>query len=98
MPPGLEISLQFQDGRLSGQSGCNHYQAAVEEPRRGQLRVDPAMAVTQMACPDQKMAWEDRYLKRLRQVDRYDWHGDSLLLHWQERDQEGRLLFRRDHP
>jgi len=55
--------LQFDEGRLSGQAGCNHFSGPYSEVRPN-LRPGAIMS-TRMACPGQRMVDERRALRIL---------------------------------
>jgi heat shock protein HslJ len=63
-------SLQFRDGRLSGNSGCNRFSATYRQ--EGEQLVIGPVASTKMAClgPENAMeaAWFDM-ISRIRSID-----------------------------
>jgi heat shock protein HslJ len=80
LPEGRLINLTFNDkGAFSGTGGCNRIfgQYAVG-PANGQVSLQ-APAATRMACPD-SMAFEDRYLKTLPLVTRFERRDTQLIL------------------
>lgn len=97
-PPEPAITLVFEGERIAGSSGCNRYFAGVEAGEApGELAIGPARA-TRMACPDEQMALEDRYLKALGRVVRFGFAAGRLLLTWSERGSTGSLLFAPARP
>jgi heat shock protein HslJ/uncharacterized membrane protein len=71
--------LEFGEGRLSGQAGCNHFSGAYSEVRPN-LRPG-AIASTRMACPGQAMENEQRALRILSgPLSMAFPRGDILLL------------------
>lgn len=66
VPAEPEVTLSYEDGRLSGSSGCNRYTASAtaggELP--GALAVGP-VAGTRMACPEPTASIESRFLAQL---------------------------------
>jgi len=70
LPQGAEGSLRFEDGRVSGRSFCNSFNASATLSGEG-LRLGPA-AATRMACATDQMAAEGTLLGALAKVDRFD--------------------------
>jgi len=64
--PGVQASARFEDGRISGSSGCNRY-AAGYRLGAGRLEIELA-AGTMMACPDEVMAVESAFLAALARI------------------------------
>jgi heat shock protein HslJ len=76
---GDGYNLQFREGRVSGRVGCNEFSGTYRE-MRPRLRFGP-MAVTRMACPGPRMAFENRVLRILAGPVRMSFfEGDSLVL------------------
>jgi heat shock protein HslJ len=78
--PAEAYGLQFADGRLSGQAGCNRFSGAYAETP-ATLTPGPLMS-TRMACPEPRMTHERKMLRllgggavRLSYPD-----GDTMLL------------------
>jgi len=94
VPGDAGIDFTFGPGKVGGRSGCNNYVTDVKEPSPGRLKIGPLVGATQMACPKEQMKREQQFLKRLGQVTGYRWMGNTLALDWQEKDQQGSLLFR----
>ncbi len=79
LPESVEISLLFQDDRVSGTSGCNNYFAGVLAPNPGELAFN-GMGATRMACPEPMMDLERRYLSALAGASGYRFHAGRLVL------------------
>jgi len=79
LPEDVEISLLFQDDRVSGSSGCNNYFAGVLAPNPGELAFN-GMGATRMACPEPRMDLERRYLSALAGASGYRFHAGRLVL------------------
>lgn len=79
LPEGSEVSLVFDAAtrRVYGKSACNRYNGAFTLTGEG-LSFGPA-AGTMMACPQDLMAVEQTFLKRLELVDRFDLSPDGAL-------------------
>jgi heat shock protein HslJ len=75
----IEISMVFQDDRVSGSSGCNSYFAGVTAPKPGELDFN-GMGTTRMACPEPVMDLERRYLQALAGAKGYAFLGGRLAL------------------
>lgn len=93
-PPEPEITLVFEGDRIAGTSGCNRYFAGIEEDGdlSGQISVG-AIGSTRMACEDDVMALESRFLERLEAVSRYDFVAVKLALTWQTEESTDTMLF-----
>jgi heat shock protein HslJ len=73
------VTAHFEDGALSGRSGCNEYSTTYEVDGDS-LTIGPNVASTQMACPPPQTAVERAYLDRLPRVARYEIDGDTLTM------------------
>jgi heat shock protein HslJ len=76
-----ELTLSFEDGQVSGYSGCNQfggeYSANMEN---GSLEIGP-LTSTLMACMDDDlMAREGEYLGALQAAESYMQDGDILVI------------------
>ena len=77
--PAEDYGLQFADGRLSGQAGCNRFSGAYAEAG-GALTPGPIMS-TRMACPEPRMTHERKLLRLLGAAVRMSYpDGDTLLM------------------
>jgi heat shock protein HslJ len=77
--PAETYGLQFADGRLSGQAGCNRFSGAYAEGR-GTLTPGPIMS-TRMACPEPRMTHERKMLRLLGGAVRISYpDGDTMLM------------------
>ena len=74
-----EITISFDDGKVTGSGGCNRYFAAVAGDTPGEL-VFSGMGTTRMACPETTMGLERHYLKTLSRASRYSFLGGRLVL------------------
>ena len=75
----VDISLVFEDQRVSGNSGCNNYFGAVTETDPGQIGFS-GMGTTRMACAEPVMDLERRYLKTMAGATRYAFVAGRLVL------------------
>jgi heat shock protein HslJ len=87
-----ELTLNFEDGQVSGYSGCNQfggeYSANMES---GSLEIGP-LTSTLMACmDDDMMAREGEYLSALQTAESYALEGDRLSI----QTADGNLRFQR---
>ncbi|MBN4665515.1 META and DUF4377 domain-containing protein [Pandoraea nosoerga] len=80
LPEGRSINLTFNDkDAFSGTGGCNRIFGQYKiGPGKGQVTLQ-APAATRMACPD-SMAFEDRYLRTLPRVTRFERRDTQLML------------------
>jgi len=89
-----EITLIFDGEHISGGSACNRYFAGVKEGNElpGDLHISD-VGGTRMACPEEVMALESRYLEALGKVTRYSFMAGKLALTWRNNGATGTLLF-----
>ena len=88
------VTLSFDGERLSGKSGCNGYFAAVTE---GEIPGDLTIGMvggTRMACAEEAMALETRYLEALGNVINYGFLNGKLALLSQHEEATKVLLFK----
>lgn len=84
---GSEITAVFgEDGTLSGNAGCNNYNTSFTTDGSS-ITVNPIMATTMMACPEELMTQEAAYLAALPNATTFQIQGDALEL----RDGSGAL-------
>lgn len=74
-----EITISFNDEKVTGSGGCNRYFAAVAGDTPGEL-VFSGMGTTRMACPEPTMGREQHYLKTLAGASRYSFLAGRLVL------------------
>jgi len=94
-PAAPEVTLSLTDGRLGGKSGCNRYFTAPsigEQP--GDISMGPPGG-TMMACPEDIMAVEQRYLAQMESVKKYGFLAGMLALSYETEDGHGVMLFER---
>ncbi len=88
------ITLEFNNGVIEGQSGCNYY-GATYEAKQGRLKLS-RLGVSDMACPEPAgvMEQEAAYTRLLLRAANYRVSGDRLEI----RDKRGKTLvvFSRD--
>lgn len=98
-PAEPAVTLAFEEGRIAGGSGCNRYFADVVESEGGpdSFSIGPAGS-TQMMCPDEAMAIEDRFLKQLGGADSFYFLGGKLLINFELGDDYGSMIFARREP
>ena len=89
-----EITLVFDGDRISGKSACNRYFAEAKEGGElpGDLHISD-IGGTRMACPEEVMNLENRYLEALGSVTRYSFMAGKLVLTWRKNGASGALLF-----
>ncbi|MDZ4731863.1 MAG: META domain-containing protein [Xanthomonadales bacterium] len=74
------VSLSFSENGIAGSSGCNRYNASISDGESpGEVSVGP-VAGTRMACPEEPMAVEARYLQALSAVNKLSFIKGQLLL------------------
>lgn len=74
-----QVTAIFEDGRVGGTDGCNHYTTAytVED---GKLTVDRDAISTLTACADLIMEQAGAYMQALTQAERAVLDGEQLIL------------------
>jgi heat shock protein HslJ len=92
LPEDVEISLVFQDDRVSGTSGCNTYFAGVSTPGPGNLAFN-GMGATRMVCPEPIMELERRYLQALAGASSYAFLAGRLAINCETDSGSTVLLF-----
>jgi heat shock protein HslJ len=93
-PAEPEVTMVYQDERLAGTSGCNRYTAGVEAGETAADLVLGPAAGTRMACPEEQMAVEDRFLEQFGAVSGFGFLAGKLGLSWSMEDASGVMLFR----
>ena len=87
------LTLQHSQGQFLGSSGCNRYFAAVEAGERpGEIHLGP-IGATRMACTEDLMQIEQRFLSSLGAVERFGFLHTRLLLTYRTDAGTGTLLF-----
>ncbi|MCU0304424.1 MAG: META domain-containing protein [Thermoanaerobaculales bacterium] len=76
---GSRLTLEFQDGRVSGDSGCNRFHGSFTVDGNG-LTIGP-LATTRMACDDETMAQEQQFLAAIASAATWDLVRGSLDIH-----------------
>jgi heat shock protein HslJ len=99
LPAQPEITLVFDGERIAGKSACNRYFAGVKEHGAvpGDLTVSQ-IGSTRMACPEEVMALETRYLEALGSVSSYRFLAGKLALTWRKAGMTGTILFAPRQP
>jgi heat shock protein HslJ len=79
--PDTEITLNIEDGQISGFAGCNHYNGSVivDQEFPNELKVSP-ITTTQKACPEPTSSQEAAYLTRLGDVEKWFYDFGYLAL------------------
>jgi heat shock protein HslJ len=93
-PEDPEVTLLFEEDKISGNAGCNGYFGGFEEA--GDLPSGLAfgpLGATRKMCPEEMMTVEDRFLKQLGSVTSYSYLAGKLALSWQSEDGAGVMLF-----
>jgi len=92
-PENPPVTLGYSEGRFVGSSGCNRYFASVSERiSAGDISVGP-VGSTQMACPDDDMKVEIRYLANLGNATRFGFQLGRLALTYQADGEIRTMLF-----
>jgi heat shock protein HslJ len=97
--PDIDITLAFDGEKISGRSACNRYSGRVlagDIP--GALSVAGPLASTRMACPEDLMQAEHRYLHNFANLRAFSFLGGRLVLSWGDSAESGSLMFERASP
>src|SRR5574338_932632 len=90
--PGSGITALFTAGdKLGGSSGCNQY-SGTYTAAGNRLQISPNLASTMMACPQELMDQEAKYIQALTDVNAYSINGDQLVL--QDANKRDLLVFK----
>jgi len=87
VPEDINITVKFEDGKVSGRGGCNNYGGGYTV-EKSKLRVSQIMS-TKMFC-DNASNWEARFLQQLEKSQSYAIKGQTLEISCGE---PGKLLF-----
>lgn len=80
IPPGANVTINFQDGQVSGIAACNHYGGEYAFSSDGAFSAG-AMFMTEMYCTDESLnQLETVYLEALGGVVSVKVEGDELIL------------------
>lgn len=80
----LTITFDKENSYFSGFSGCNKYFGNYALKNTNHLSISNVNA-TKMACPENDMSIEEKYLPMLQRVDNYTINKDTLFLKQSER-------------
>lgn len=93
VPAEPTITLELREGRLTGSSGCNLYNAFAEPGAApGEWSIGP-VAGTRRACPEEIMALETRYLEAFQGTTGYGFVNGRLALRGIRDGEPGTLLY-----
>ncbi len=81
-PSDLRMTALFApDGSLSGFAGCNNYNTSYTANPDGSLVIDPVIAATMMACPEEQMEAEQAFLQALSMAQSFGFRpGGGLAI------------------
>ena len=72
------VSAGFDGSTISGNAGCNSYNASYEASG-GDISFGP-IAATKKICPEDEQSTEDRYLQLLAEIGSYEVSGRSMSM------------------
>jgi heat shock protein HslJ len=82
----IEVTLTFAGDRISGKSACNRYSAGIQEgANAGDVKIGQSMG-TMMACPEELMAVEQKYMDTLSKVTGFSFSAGKLMLNGTQGD------------
>ncbi len=97
-PAEPEVTLVFEDTRVSGSGGCNRFFAQVQGGAPGELTLGP-IGSTRRACPETDMDLEQRYFKLLGGAVKYGFLAGRLVLTVRDSSGLGTMIFvQKDSP
>ena len=76
---GSRLTLMFQDGQVSGSSGCNSFHGSFTVSGKA-LTIHP-LATTRRACEDEVMVQEQEFLKALQSATTWNITRGMLDVH-----------------
>jgi heat shock protein HslJ len=92
-PGSPEVTLTYQNGRLSGNGGCNRYNAAADDgDSPGEFSVS-GMALTRMACPAAEAAVEARFIEQLGAATSFRFFLGGLSIDYAVAGKSDAMLF-----
>jgi heat shock protein HslJ len=77
--PDVDVTIQFENGDMSGTDGCNWYSGSYQV-RDGRWRIDGEITSTLMACSEPIMEQAQAYMAALRGASRYQIEDQQLTL------------------
>ena len=93
-PAEPEVTLVFNEGRLSGNSGCNNWFTAPEMGERpGEFTTGPTGG-TRMMCPEDVMKVEQRFLGLLGDATKFGYLAGMLAVTYEVDGEHGLMLFK----
>ena len=90
--------MQYKDGRLAGSAGCNRYFAGAKEGDMPGDLVIASVGSTRKMCAPEEMAIETRYLKKLKNVNKFGFLYGQLMLHYNDNGMSKVMLFDKLRP
>jgi heat shock protein HslJ len=73
-----DVSAQFDGSTISGNAGCNSYNASYEASG-SDISFGP-IAATKKLCPEDEQSTEDRYLQLLAEIGSFEVSGRSMSM------------------
>lgn len=94
IPADMNIFIQFDDHKVSGQSACNRFTTTIKEGKlAGEISFGP-IAATRKFCDPHIMELEDRFLNALKHVRGFGFINGQLTLEWQDDSAVSTLFFK----
>ena len=98
-PMEPEVTLVFEEDRITGKAGCNGYFGGIEEGGDMPSSISIGhLGATRMMCSEEIMAVEDRFVTQLTAVTSYSFLAGRLALSWQNDQSAGVMLFAPREP
>ncbi|BCS33669.1 hypothetical protein TBR22_A28960 [Luteitalea sp. TBR-22] len=97
VPAGITApTLTYENGRISGTSGCNRYTGALTESTPGTVKVGPTAGTRRLCAEEAANATETRYLTALQAATRYTFLAGRLHLSGGDASVTHTILFRKN--
>jgi len=93
--PKTEITVEFEDTKISGNAGCNRYSGGYQL-NKSEIAFPGPIIATMMACSTEVSTQEQHYLKALSVVASYQIKQNKLIL--LDKEQQTVLIYRYIQP
>ena len=94
VPADMDIIIQFDDHKVSGQSACNRFTTIVKEGKQAAEISFGPIAATRKFCDPDIMELEERFLNALKNVRGFAFINGQLTLEWQDDSAVSTLFFK----
>lgn len=96
LPKNVVINMAIKGNKLTGKSACNRYFTEIKESAEIagdiSIKIGPTGS-TMMACPDELMTLERRYLTALQNTNNFSFLAGKLVFNWHKEDKADAMYF-----